>query len=62
MSRTFGEEWFNQRRSLILIVPSVVARLDNNIMINIAHPEFSLVEASRRQLVFWDRRLFGSAG
>ena len=62
VSQKFGEQWFNQRRSLILIAPSVVARLDNNIMINTAHPEFSLVEASRRQPVFWDRRLFGSAG
>ncbi len=62
MSRTFGEQWFNQKRSLILIAPSVVARLDNNIMINPAHSEFRLIEASLHQPFFWDRRLFGSAG
>jgi RES domain-containing protein len=61
VSRQFGGQWFEQKRSLVLIAPSVVARLDNNIMINPAHPEFRLVEASLHQPVFWDRRLFGSA-
>ncbi len=61
-SRKFGRQWCAEKRSLILIAPSVVARLDNNIMINPAHPEFRLVEASLHQPVFWDRRLFGSAG
>ena len=61
-SRTFGEQWFIQKRSLILIAPSVVARLDNNVMINPVHLEFRRVEASLHQPVFWDRRLFGSAG
>ena len=61
VSRNFGEQWCAQRRSLILIAPSVVARLDNNILINPAHPEFRLVQASLHQPVFWDRRLFGSA-
>lgn len=60
-SRTFGERWFTEKRSLILIAPSVVARLDSNIMVNPAHPEFRFVEASLHQPVFWDRRLFGSA-
>ncbi|MBV9288150.1 MAG: RES family NAD+ phosphorylase [Hyphomicrobiales bacterium] len=59
-SRTFGEQWRHEQRSLILIAPSVVARLDNNVLINPAHPEFGLVEASLHQPVFWDRRLFGA--
>jgi RES domain-containing protein len=61
VSRHFGEQWFGEKRSLVLIAPSVVARLDNNVMINPAHAEFRLVEASLHQPVFWDRRLFGSA-
>jgi len=60
VSRTFGEQWFSQKRSLILIAPSVGARLDNNIMINPTHAEFRLVEAGLHQPVSWDRRLFGS--
>lgn len=59
-SKAFGEAWCLERRSAILIVPSVVARLDDNILINPAHPEFSTITASLHQPVFWDRRLFGS--
>jgi len=62
VSRRFGEQWFNEKRSLIFIAPSVVARLDNNVMINPVHGEFGLVEASLHHPVYWDRRLFGSAG
>ena len=51
----------HEKRSVILIAPSVVARLDNNILINPSHPEFGLVEPSLYRPVFWDRRLFGSA-
>jgi RES domain-containing protein len=60
VSQKFGEHWCGQRRSLFLIVPSVVARLDNNVLINPAHPEFRLVETGLHQPVFWDRRLFGT--
>jgi RES domain-containing protein len=60
VSKTFGEKWCLERRSLILIVPSVVARLDRNVLINPGHSEFRHVEASLHEPVFWDRRLFGS--
>jgi len=49
-----------EERSLILSAPSVVARPDNNIVINPPHAEFWPVEASLHQPVYWDRRLFGS--
>jgi RES domain-containing protein len=58
-SKAFGEKWCVEKRSLILIVPSVVARLDRNILINSAHPEFSHITTSLHEPVFWDRRLFG---
>lgn len=60
VSKGFGETWCLQKRSLILIVPSVVARIDNNILINPAHPEFSRIEVSQHRPVFWDRRLFAA--
>ena len=59
VSKAFGEQWCLQRRSAILLVPSVVARLENNILINPAHPQFPNLAASLHQPVFWDRRLFG---
>lgn len=58
MSKHYGETWCRERRSAILLVPSVVARLDRNILINPAHPEFPQIETSLHEPVFWDRRLF----
>jgi RES domain-containing protein len=60
VSKPFGEAWCLERRSAILVVPSVVARLDSNILINHNHPEFRSITASLHLPVFWDRRLFSS--
>lgn len=62
VSKELGEAWCKERRSSILIVPSVVARLDNNVLINPAHPEFHAITASLHRPVSWDSRLFGSQG
>ncbi len=59
IAKGFGERWCLERRSAILLVPSIVARLDANILINPAHPEFHLITTSLHQPVYWDRRLFG---
>jgi RES domain-containing protein len=60
VSKSFGEQWCRERRSAVLLVPSVVARVDNNVLINPAHPEFPRIEASLHEPVYWDRRLFGA--
>lgn len=60
VSKAHGERWCIERRSAILIVPSVVARVDQNILINPAHPEFGEIEVSLHEPVYWDRRLFGA--
>jgi len=49
-----------EQRSAILIVPSIVARVDNNILINEAHPEFKKIATSLNQPVIWDSRFFQS--
>ncbi|MCZ0736820.1 RES family NAD+ phosphorylase [Phreatobacter sp. AB_2022a] len=59
ISKVFGERWCLERRSAILLVPSVVARLDRNVLINPAHPDFGGIEVSLHHPVYWDRRLFG---
>jgi RES domain-containing protein len=58
VSKDFGEAWQRSRRSLLLIVPSIVARLDMNILINPEHSEFPLIDTSLHHPVHWDRRLF----
>ena len=62
VSRAYGEIWQQSKRSLLLLVPSVVARMETNILINAEHPEFpKLIPPSLHQPVWWDRRLFGPA-
>ncbi len=58
VSKAFGEAWQNSKRSLLLMVPSVVARLENNILINHEHAEFRQVTCGLHQPVWWDHRLF----
>lgn len=57
-SKAFGERWVVQRRSAILIVPSVVARMERNILINPAHPEARGITSTLPEPIWWDVRLF----
>lgn len=46
-SQRFGDHWYDRRRSLILLVPSLAAPgLERNILINQRHPDFSRVTTS----------------
>lgn len=58
VSREFGEHWLGQKRSAILLVPSFVARLETNVVINPGHEEADGIEISRAEPVWWDERLF----
>ena len=57
-SRRFGREWFAENRSAILIVPSLVARMENNVVINARHPDFGGLKVGPETPVLWDERLF----
>jgi RES domain-containing protein len=57
-AKIHGEAWCLARRSLLLIVPSVVARPEHNILINPEHPEFPVITASLHRPVWWDARLY----
>lgn len=59
-ARRFGDRWFDEGRSLILVVPSLAASgLARNLAINQDHPEFGSLTATRPRPVRWDPRLFG---
>jgi len=61
VARQFGDNWFDARRSLVLVVPSLVTNgLSSNILINQQHPEFAQISASEPREVAWDARLFAS--
>ncbi len=59
-SQRFGRDWYLERRSVILLVPSVVARTESNVVINTRHPDYEglPVEVGLETRVWWDRRLF----
>jgi len=58
VSKAYGEAWRRSRRSLLLIVPSVAARMERNLLINDSHPEAHRVTRSLHQPLWWDSRLF----
>ncbi len=57
-AKNFGSAWQKANRSAVLIVPSVIARMENNILINPSHPEFGQITTSLHTPVWWDDRLF----
>jgi RES domain-containing protein len=59
-TQAFGDRWYDERRTLALIVPSVVTRVERNVLINQEHPEFPMVRASQAVPVRWDSRLWKS--
>lgn len=59
-SQAFGDRWYDAKRSLLLIVPSLVAPgLERNVLINERHPSFALVMASPPERVRCHPKLLG---
>lgn len=58
-SRSFGDRWLEERRSAVLLVPSVVVQgRERNVLLNPEHPGFREIQASAPEPVLWDQRLF----
>ena len=57
-ARRFGHQWYVDNRSAILLVPSVVARMERNVVINTRHADFNGLTVGLETPVWWDRRLF----
>lgn len=58
-AQRFGSAWARERRSAILLVPSYVARVERNVLINLAHPESASITHELPEPVWWYERLFG---
>lgn len=58
LTRDFGTNWLQERRSLGLVVPSAVMPMESNILLNPDHPEMSSVIEVGREVVTLDPRLF----
>lgn len=58
-SRAFGDRWYDERRSAVLLVPSVVTfGPEMNVILNAEHPGFRHIKADSPRPVQWDARLF----
>lgn len=57
-AREYGIRWAAEKRSAVLFVPSFVARVEHNVLINPDHPEYGQIEYTMPRPVWWDRRLF----
>ena len=60
VARHFGDRWIAEGRSAVLVVPSVIARAESNVLVNPAHPAAMRLVVSSPQPVVWDRRLFAA--
>lgn len=58
VAQAFGSAWFRERRSAILIVPSVVARVERNVLIHPHHDDAGSISVGLETPVYWDSRLF----
>lgn len=56
----FGNYWLDQRRTLILMVPSAVISVESNVILNPAHPEMASVAILETNVFQFDDRLFKS--
>jgi RES domain-containing protein len=57
-SQRFGDRWYDDRRSLVLLVPSLAAPgLERNVLLNQRHPQFATVAAGPPQPVRCHPRL-----
>ncbi len=56
--KAFGAAWHAEARSAVLLVPSIPARLERNILINPAHPQAAGISCELAEPVWWDARLY----
>lgn len=57
-AKAYGDQWIREARSAILILPSVIAKLDRNAVVNPLHPDSKKLVVSEPLKIDWDKRLF----
>lgn len=58
-SRAFGDEWLEEGRTAVLVVPSAIARpYGRNVLLNPTHDDFHRIGRDAPVAVEWDLRLF----
>jgi RES domain-containing protein len=60
IARRYGAAWLGELRSAVLIVPSVVAREEANVLINPRHADSKRIRPGLEKPIWWDARLFAA--
>ena len=58
LCKAFGSAWHRERRTAVLMVPSIPARLETNLLINPHHPDAAGITHDLPLPVWWDERLY----
>ena len=61
VAQQFGSTWAREKRSAILLVPSVFAPMEQNVLVNTAHPDAARIIPGLETPVWWDNRLLRAA-
>lgn len=63
-SRDFGDQWIEERRTAVLLIPSIFSppgqSNEKNAILNPHHPDFRDIQVTPPEPVVWDKRLFQS--
>lgn len=58
VSRGYGDSWLREKRTAVLIVPSILAaKHEANVLINPDHHDFRKIRAGKPEPAVWDERL-----
>ena len=58
VARSYGRTWIMEGRTALLIMPSVVARMERNFVFNTGHADFKAITTGFETPIWWDERLF----
>jgi hypothetical protein len=58
-SASFCATWHDEKRSALLIIPSIPARIERNFLINPVHPDARTSRTRCPSRYGWDERLYG---
>lgn len=56
-SREYGDRWYDEERSAVLVVPSVLSPFECNVLINQQYAQSRLIEVARPVPASLDERL-----
>jgi len=56
--KRYGEKWVHDERSALLLVPSIPARIERNILVNPRHPDAGKITFDLPEPIWWDERLY----